>query len=66
MNNQINKTLSNYFKPTPKNFRKLGDSLLGISMFITGYSIFEEMKIIAITSLIIGTIGKFLTNFFTE
>ena len=55
-----------YFKPTPKKWRKLGDALLGVSTTITTYAIVEDYKWVAIAALIIGSVGKFLTNFFTE
>lgn len=58
--------IKNYFKPTPKRLRVLGDTLLGISTFITGLSISENIKWLAYGSLIIGVCGKFLTNFFTD
>jgi hypothetical protein len=55
-----------YYSPTPAKWRRLGDALLGISTTITGFAIYEETKWIAMTALIIGVIGKFLSNFFTE
>jgi hypothetical protein len=55
-----------YYAPTPVKWRKLGDALLGISTTITGFAIYEEIKWIAITALILGVIGKFLTNFFSK
>ena len=57
---------NNYYSPTPKKWRKLGDALLGISTTITGFAIYENEKWIALTALILGVIGKFLTNFFGE
>ena len=60
------KMKKNYYHPTPKKWRKLGDALLGVSTTITGFAIYEEAKWVAITALVLGVIGKFLTNFFTE
>lgn len=57
--------LKDYQKPTPKKLRRLGDSLLAASTFITTYSFMENYNKIAIASLVIGVIGKFLTNFFS-
>jgi uncharacterized membrane protein len=57
---------NNYYSPTPKKWRKLGDALLGVSTTITGFAIYENEKWIALTALILGVIGKFLTNFFGE
>ncbi len=55
-----------YASPTPKKWRKLGDALLAMSTTITGFAIYEEAKWVAITALVLGTVGKFLTNFFSE
>jgi len=58
--------LKMYYAPTPKRWRKLGDALLAVSTTITTYAITEEMKGIAITALILGVAGKFLSNFFSD
>jgi hypothetical protein len=67
---EIYKTLTkmkqDYYSPTPKKWRKLGDALLGVSTTITGFAIYENEKWIALTALVLGVIGKFLTNFFGE
>jgi len=55
-----------YYAPTPVKWRKFGDALLGVSTTITGFAIYEEIKWIAITALVLGVIGKFLTNFFSK
>jgi hypothetical protein len=55
-----------YKKPTPWLFRKIGDSLLAISSVVTGYAIVEESKILALSFLAIGVLGKFMSNFFKE
>jgi hypothetical protein len=62
----ITKMKQNYYSPTPKKWRKLGDALLGVSTTITGFAIYENEKWIALTALVLGVIGKFLTNFFGE
>jgi hypothetical protein len=58
--------LKNYYNPTSQKWRKIGDALLGVSTTITGFAIYEEMKWVAITALLIGVVGKFLSNFFSE
>lgn len=59
--------LSHYAKPTPKNLRKLGDSMLAISTFLAGFTMVEGWnKWIAVAVLFTGVAGKFLTNFFTD
>lgn len=56
-----------YASPTPKKWRKLGDALLAISTMITTYAIADDWsKYAQLSALILGVIGKFLTNFFTE
>jgi len=61
-----NKMLKNYYKPTPAKWRKLGDALLGVSTIITTFAVYENVHWVAITALITGVIGKFLSNFFTK
>lgn len=55
-----------YMKPTPTKWRKVGDSCLAISSFITGYGILGDQQWLALSGLLFGVIGKFLTNFFSE
>tara|TARA_R110000868_G_scaffold292753_1_gene553278 strand:- start:148 stop:354 length:207 start_codon:yes stop_codon:yes gene_type:complete len=55
-------TLKSYFKPTPKLFRVIGDTLLTIGTMITSYQIISNEKTLAIISLIIMIVGKFTTN----
>lgn len=57
--------LKNYYSPTPKKWRKLGDALLGVSLLgipaeLAGHSS------IAIGIFLCGVMGKFLTNFFSD
>ena len=61
-----NKMLKNYYKPTPVKWRKLGDALLAVSVTITGFAMYGNVQWVALTALITGVIGKFLTNFFKE
>ena len=60
------KLFKGYYKPTPVKMRKLGDALLAVSLSMSGYAIFEEYKALAVAGLIIGGVGKFLTNFYSE
>jgi hypothetical protein len=59
-------TFKGYYKPTPKNIRKFGDALLAVSTFVSGYAMIEQYTTIAIIFLVVGALGKFLTNFFTD
>jgi len=59
-------SMKSYWAPTPKKVRKIGDSLLGIFSITSMSSMFMDNKTLAIISLIVGVIGKVLTNFFSE
>lgn len=59
-------TIKNYYKPTPRKWRQLGDALLGVSTFVSASAIATNHDYIAIISLVIGSVGKFLTNFFSD
>lgn len=60
--------MKKYFSPTPKKWRKVGDSLLllsvGVSGSITGLPMpdNEKMWLMFAVSLL-GTFGKIMTNF---
>ena len=69
--------MQNYYKPTPKKWRKIGDAILygcgtvgatGLFAFDDLKSIFSqgELKAIIGSILVLGFVGKFLTNFFKE
>jgi len=59
-------SIKSYYEPTPKNLRKLADSLLALSLFTTGYAVIMEHKTLAIIFIVLGAIGKFGTNFFSD
>ena len=65
------------WKPTPKKWRKIGDTLLAVSsvLAIGGLWQFDnlkdvftsfEIKTMILSSIVFGVVGKFLTNFFKE
>ena len=58
--------IKSYWAPTPKKARKIGDALLGVFSITSMSSMFVDDKKLAIISLILGVIGKVLTNFFSE
>ena len=69
--------MKNYWKPTPKKWRKIGDTILAVGTFITAGSLLaydqmkeiftpKEVKAIIAIAFILGVAGKFLTNFFKE
>jgi len=55
----------NYFEPTPKKYRMIGDMLLIISTSFAGYEFMVNEKEWGLFFLIVGTIGKLLSNFGT-
>ena len=59
-------SLGGYGKVTPVKYQKLGDALLSVSTMITGFAIYEDYKWLAFAALLIGSAGKFLTNFFAD
>ena len=59
-------SMKSYWAPTPNKMRKIGDALLGVFSITSMSSMFLDNKSLAITSLIIGVVGKVLTNFFSE
>ena len=67
----------NYYLPTPKKWRKIGDAFLAVGVFVTAGGLIEfdklsqifntkELKIIIGIAFVLGVFGKFLTNFFRE
>lgn len=56
-----------YSSATPKKWRKIGDALLAVSTMITTYAIAQEWsKYLQLSALILGVLGKFITNLATE
>jgi len=66
-----------YWKPTPKKWRKIGDTLLAVSSVLAIGGIWQfdnlkdiftafEIKAMIVASISLGAVGKFLTNFFKE
>lgn len=77
MKKKVNGLLCQYWKPTPKKWRKIGDGLLAAAsvLAIGGLWQFEnlkeiftptEIKTLIVSSIVLGVLGKFLTNFFKE
>ena len=69
--------MKNYWTPTPKKWRRLGDSLLAVATVIAIGGIWQydslkeifstgELKIMTVSSIVFGVVGKFLTNFFKD
>lgn len=77
MKKNIKGLMCHYWKPTPKKWRKTGDALLaaasvlaigGLWQFDNLKEVFTagEIKGMIVTSIVLGVVGKFLTNFFKE
>jgi len=69
--------LKHFYQPTPKKWRKIGDAILATGVFVAsgGLLAFDklekifsahELKVIIGIALILGALGKFMTNFFSE
>ena len=69
--------MCNYWKPTPKKWRKMGDALLAVASILSIGGLWQfdnlkdvftsnELKVMIVLSIVLGVIGKFLTNFFVE
>jgi hypothetical protein len=69
--------MKDYWKPTPKKWRRIGDALLasatvlaigGLWQFDNLKDVFtpNELKGMIMFSIILGVVGKFLTNFFKD
>lgn len=63
--------MNNYYKPTPKKWRKIGDAILfgtaTLSTLMMGAPFSDKTISITVWSLgVIGVIGKVITNFFKD
>lgn len=56
----------NYFSPTPKRMRVLGDSLAAAGTFGAGIAVLNGHPVAGTTIMIVSVIGKFISNFFTD
>lgn len=59
-------SMKSYWAPTPKKARKIGDTLLGVFSITSMSSMIYDVKGLALATLIMGVVGKILTNFFAE
>ena len=74
---KVNSLMCNYWKPTPTKWRKMGDALLAVASILSIGGLWQfdnlkdvftsnELKVMIVLSIVLGVIGKFLTNFFVE
>jgi hypothetical protein len=57
---------SQYFKPTPKRMRVLGDSLAAAGTFGAGIIVLNGHPILGTIVMFLAVVGKFISNFFTD
>ena len=58
--------IGGYYKPTPSGIRKVGDVLQYGAQVVAGASIVNEKPELGLIVMIIGAVGKVLSNFFVE
>jgi len=58
--------LNGYYKPTPSKIRKVGDIMQYGAQIATGASIVNDKPELGLIVMIIGAVGKILSNFFVE
>jgi hypothetical protein len=56
---------SNLFRPTDKKLRKLGNALVGATQGIAIPAVLADLKWLAVTTLVVGWLGKFLIEMTT-
>lgn len=57
--------LNNYKKPTPLRWRRVGDALLAVSLVAVPAELSGHTWL-SISVFLVGVIGKFLTNLFSD
>ncbi len=58
--------LKEFNKPTPKLMKRLGTSLLSVSVFVSGYAFYNSHEVVGIIGLVSGILGTILTNMFSD
>ena len=77
MKKKVRGLMCDYWKPTPKRWRRVGDSMLAVASILAIGGLWQfdnlkdiftgsEIKIMIVVSIVFGVVGKFLTNFFKE
>jgi hypothetical protein len=62
----IKQKVKTYDKPTPRKMRRLGDALLAASTMAAGYAGLSDYPKLSAALMIVGVVGKFLTNFYAD
>lgn len=55
-----------YFEPTPKRIRVLGDSLAAAGTFASSIVILNGNPMAGTVIMIVSVVGKFISNFFAD
>jgi hypothetical protein len=55
-----------YFAPTPKRLRVFGDSLAAAGTFGAAVVVLNGHPVAGTIIMIVGVVGKFISNFFTD
>jgi len=66
MSNKIKFGLKEYFAPTPKRLRVLGDSLAAAGTFGATIVILNGHPLAGTVIMVVAVVGKFISNFFSE
>jgi hypothetical protein len=66
MKKKMKMGFKSYFAPTPKNIRKIADSILAAALMAGTFSFAMEHKTVAVVVMVIGVVAKFVSNLFGE
>jgi hypothetical protein len=58
--------INGYYKPTPSKIRKVGDIMQYGAQIATGASIVNNKPELGLIVMILGAVGKILSNFFVD
>lgn len=53
-------------KTTPKRLKKLGNTFVAMSAFISTAAFFTDHETVSIVALVMGAVGRGLVEFFTD
>lgn len=55
-----------YWKPTPKNIRKIADSLLGAATLASTFSYIYDHPTLGLIVMVVAVVTKIVSNFLSE
>ena len=58
--------IQNYWHPTPKKWRKVGDSILGLGVVVTAVTAITASPWVPILAASLSWVGKTITNFASD